>query len=262
MNIVEELRSKVSRDNRELLDRAAAEIEELDRNLVAAYKRIEELEREAVGNGRSADSLVLGGYMKRSDVKALIQDFCKELIDEERDYVEVTEFNADLQAKLAGLKKESKFEAGQSIWVVERDGGEAVDVSSVLFLARSQGCIIATSYINDFDFDETIEYLIEQTSENYETPLHVYPIEDCFATKEEALAKKEARAVSEAKLKPCPKCGETPEIGYCRGEYFIFHPAKVVGTCVCASFAEMHSSEQQEIEAWNRRADNEQREAD
>lgn len=60
MTIVEELRSKVSRDNRELLDRAAeeiknltiengklkTEIEDLDRNLSAAYKKIEELQKQ------------------------------------------------------------------------------------------------------------------------------------------------------------------------------------------------------------------------
>ena len=46
MTIVEELRAKVSRDNRELLDRAADEIEDLDRNLSAAYKRIEKLEKQ------------------------------------------------------------------------------------------------------------------------------------------------------------------------------------------------------------------------
>ena len=44
MTLIEELRAKVSRDSRELLDRAANEIEDLDRNLVAAYKKIEELE--------------------------------------------------------------------------------------------------------------------------------------------------------------------------------------------------------------------------
>ena len=56
------------------------------------------------------------------------------------------------------------------------------------------------------------------------------------------------------KLKPCPKCGEVPMIGYACGEYFIFHPSKPVGNCICSSFAEMHSSEEQEIMAWNRRA--------
>lgn len=59
------------------------------------------------------------------------------------------------------------------------------------------------------------------------------------------------------KLKPCPKCGEVPMIGYVCGEYFILPISKVVGTCVCSSFAEMHATEQQEIEAWNRRANDE-----
>ena len=61
---------------------------------------------------------------------------------------------------------------------------------------------------------------------------------------------------NKAKVKACPECGEVPMIGYCCGEYFVFHPSKVVGTCICASFSEMHSSEQQEIDAWNRRVEN------
>ena len=40
--------------------------------------------------------------------------------------------------------------------------------------------------------------------------------------------------MSKTELKPCPQCGEIPEIGYCCGEYFIFHPSKVVGMCFCA----------------------------
>lgn len=46
MSIVEELRNKTSRDNRELLDRAALEIEDLERNLEAAYAKIEILQKE------------------------------------------------------------------------------------------------------------------------------------------------------------------------------------------------------------------------
>lgn len=57
-------------------------------------------------------------------------------------------------------------------------------------------------------------------------------------------------------LKPCPECGEVPMIAYACGEYFILTPSKPVGTCVCSSFCEMHSSKEREIEAWNRRADN------
>lgn len=64
--------------------------------------------------------------------------------------------------------------------------------------------------------------------------------------------------INETELKPCPQCGEIPMLGYACGEYFIFHPSKCVGTCFCSSFCEMHSSKKLEIEAWNRRADNEQ----
>ena len=57
-------------------------------------------------------------------------------------------------------------------------------------------------------------------------------------------------------LKPCPKCGVVPEIAYACGEYFIFSIDKPVGVCVCSSFCEMHTSKEQEINAWNRRTDN------
>ena len=60
-------------------------------------------------------------------------------------------------------------------------------------------------------------------------------------------------------LRACPQCGEVPEIGYCCGEYFIFHPSKIDGMCFCSSFAEMHSSEGTEIEAWNRKVNNYER---
>lgn len=83
-------------------------------------------------------------------------------------------------------KENKKFDIGQEIWIVERDDGEVFDVSCVLFLAESKGCVIASSWINDYDFDEIINYHIEETAENVDTDLKVYPLDDCFATKEEA----------------------------------------------------------------------------
>ena len=59
-----------------------------------------------------------------------------------------------------------------------------------------------------------------------------------------------------AELKPCPQCGEVPEIGYACGEYFILSISRAVEACVCSSFAEMHSTKEQEIEAWNRWVEN------
>ena len=77
-------------------------------------------------------------------------------------------------------------EVGGEIWVIDREDGEAVDISCVMFLAKSKGCIIATSWINDYDLDETLDYHINKTQNNFDTDLKVYPDEDCFATKEEA----------------------------------------------------------------------------
>lgn len=56
-----------------------------------------------------------------------------------------------------------------------------------------------------------------------------------------------------AELKPCPKCGRRPLIGYACGEWFIV--AQVGGCGVCDTFGEMHASREQEVEAWNRRAE-------
>ena len=57
MNIIEELRTKPSRDNRELLDRAANEIEDLERNLEAAYAKVEELNIELQAMHDAVNSL-------------------------------------------------------------------------------------------------------------------------------------------------------------------------------------------------------------
>ena len=59
----------------------------------------------------------------------------------------------------------------------------------------------------------------------------------------------------EEQLKPCPVCKKIPRLGYCCGEYFIAGDDPDCPGCGTA-FAEMHSSPQLEIDAWNRRADN------
>lgn len=76
---------------------------------------------------------------------------------------------------------------GEEIWIIDREDGEAVDISCIQFLAKSKGCIIGTAWINDLDIDETIEYHIKETQENFDCELKVYPDEDCFTTKEDAI---------------------------------------------------------------------------
>lgn len=75
---------------------------------------------------------------------------------------------------------------GDEIWVIDREDGEAVDISCIQFLAKSKGCIIGTAWINDYDLDETLEFHISETQNNVDTDLKVYPNEDCFLTREEA----------------------------------------------------------------------------
>lgn len=75
---------------------------------------------------------------------------------------------------------------GDEIWVIDREDGEAVDISCIQFLAKSKGCIIGTAWINDYDLDETLEFHKNETQNNVDTDLKVYPDEDCFLTREEA----------------------------------------------------------------------------
>lgn len=55
-------------------------------------------------------------------------------------------------------------------------------------------------------------------------------------------------------LKPCPKCGVPPKIGYACGEYLVYGDDPDCPYCG-HDFTEMHSSEKLEVEAWNRRVE-------
>lgn len=80
----------------------------------------------------------------------------------------------------------SPLKVGDEIWVIDREDYEAVDISCIQFLAKSKGCVIGTAWINDYDLDETIEFHMDETRNNFCTDLQVYPDEDCFITREEA----------------------------------------------------------------------------
>ena len=61
-------------------------------------------------------------------------------------------------------------------------------------------------------------------------------------------------AMEEIKLKPCPFCGGKGEIfrGTTYGFHYLYEPRCI--TCECA--LGVYETEEQAIEAWNRRADN------
>lgn len=81
-----------------------------------------------------------------------------------------------------------EFTPGQRVYVVERDeDGNACEVSGYMFLAKSADAVILSSFINDLEtLEETLEYHIEQTAEDYDTHLAVFPAADCYATHQQA----------------------------------------------------------------------------
>ena len=83
-----------------------------------------------------------------------------------------------------------KFNPGECVFVVERDeDGNACEMSGYMFLAEVADAAIVTSYINDLDsLEDTIAYHIEQTVEDYDTHLAVFPMTDCYFVQEEAEA--------------------------------------------------------------------------
>lgn len=63
---------------------------------------------------------------------------------------------------------------------------------------------------------------------------------------------KKIREFEVAHLAPCPVCGQTPNLGYCCGEYFVYGDNPTCHCCGGTNFCEMHSDPRLEIEAWNR----------
>lgn len=82
----------------------------------------------------------------------------------------------------------SRFKHGDCVWVIERDeDGEALDVAGSMFLAEVLGFVIVSAYINDMTVaEETLSYHMQETVENYDTTLMVFPSEDVYQTKAEA----------------------------------------------------------------------------
>ncbi len=85
---------------------------------------------------------------------------------------------------------EEKLTAGAEVWVVERDEeGIACEVSGYMFLAEVADFVIASGYINGMTHIEGIlAYHAQETAENYDTDLAVFPAVDCWPTKEAAHA--------------------------------------------------------------------------
>ena len=79
--------------------------------------------------------------------------------------------------------------AGDTVWVVERnEGGEAVDVSWYVFLAKVRKAVVVSPALGESDIDTLLKFQMEQTAESYHGYLAVFSADDCFSTREEAEA--------------------------------------------------------------------------
>jgi len=78
---------------------------------------------------------------------------------------------------------------GDEVWVIIYDNGIPVDIGCFMFVAETDGAIIVSRYINDYEtFEETLSYHIDETYSNMETDLCVFATEHCFKTEADAKA--------------------------------------------------------------------------
>lgn len=83
----------------------------------------------------------------------------------------------------------AKFNPGDAVWVVERDeDGEAYDVSGFIFAAKVGDAAIVTPRVYGCDdLEEIMAYHAKQTAQDWNTDLAVFPVEDCYENKRDAL---------------------------------------------------------------------------
>lgn len=97
-------------------------------------------------------------------------------------YWQDTEIDADYITEIPELK------SGMPVYIVERDeNNEACDAVGYMFLAQACDYVIVTAWISDLETaEETLEYHAQETAANYDTDLSVFPLCDCYISKEEA----------------------------------------------------------------------------
>lgn len=76
---------------------------------------------------------------------------------------------------------------GDLVWCVERDEFEdATDASGYIFVAGNEKCAVVASNPVGYAGD-ICDYLIEETRKELQTTVYVFPNEDVFATRKEAM---------------------------------------------------------------------------
>lgn len=99
------------------------------------------------------------------------------------------DYDLDHLRDMVAEVKNRKFASGQEVWIVEREDGEATEYSGYVCVAQVDMAVIVSPYINGSgDIVDILSDQIEQTAEGGTGDLEVYPISDCYETKEAAAA--------------------------------------------------------------------------
>lgn len=86
------------------------------------------------------------------------------------------------------MANDAKLKPGIPVWVIERDiDGDGCELSGYVFLAKVGHAVILTPRIYGLnDLEELLNYHIEETRNESELTLAVFPVSDCYIDREAA----------------------------------------------------------------------------
>lgn len=86
------------------------------------------------------------------------------------------------------MENDAKLKPGMPVWVIERDiDGDGCELSGYVFFAKVGHAVILTPRIYGLDdLEELLDYYIEETRNESELPLAVFPVSDCYIDRETA----------------------------------------------------------------------------
>lgn len=97
------------------------------------------------------------------------------------------------------MRTPDEYKPGMTVWCVERNNSdEPAEVNDYVFLAKVQAAVIASPYYDGTnDLDDVLSYHYQETRDENETALRVFPACDCYPAESlarEALAKEREEA--------------------------------------------------------------------
>lgn len=86
------------------------------------------------------------------------------------------------------MDKIKNFTSGTFIWVVERnENNTAVNFNCYTFIALVEGTVVAGPWCNNNDaLKHILDWSVDATKRRVLTGLVAFPVDDCFASREDA----------------------------------------------------------------------------